>query len=77
MTINVGINGFGRIGRIVLPPTLNKIISLSPRCADFVIQVFRNALRNKNVEIKAINDPFIDLEYMYNPNRFECNPDFG
>ena len=57
MTINVGINGFGRIGRIVLPPTLNKIISLSPRCADFVIQVFRNALRNKNVVIKAINDP--------------------
>jgi glyceraldehyde 3-phosphate dehydrogenase len=42
MTINVGINGFGRIGRIV----------------------FRNALSNKNVEIKAINDPFIDLEYM-------------
>ena len=77
MTINVGINGFGRIGRIVLPPTLNKIISLSPRCADFVIQVFRNALSNKNVEIKAINDPFIDLEYMYNPNHFECNPDFA
>lgn len=42
MTINVGINGFGRIGRIV----------------------FRNALRNPNVVIKAINDPFIDLEYM-------------
>ena len=30
-----------------------------------------------HVVIKAINDPFIDLEYMYNPNRFECNPDFG
>jgi len=42
MTIKVGINGFGRIGRIV----------------------FRNALKNKNVEITAINDPFIDLEYM-------------
>jgi len=42
MSIKVGINGFGRIGRIV----------------------FRNALRNKNVHIVAINDPFIDLEYM-------------
>jgi len=42
MTINVGINGFGRIGRIV----------------------FRNALKNPDVEIKAINDPFIDLDYM-------------
>jgi len=42
MSIKVGINGFGRIGRIV----------------------FRNALKNKNVEITAINDPFIDLEYM-------------
>jgi len=27
-------------------------------------QVFRNALLNKEVAIKAINDPFIDLEYM-------------
>jgi glyceraldehyde 3-phosphate dehydrogenase len=42
MTIKVGINGFGRIGRIV----------------------FRNALKNKEVEITAINDPFIDLDYM-------------
>jgi len=49
------------------PSHTKKIISLSPRRADFVIQVFRNALRNKNVEIKAINDPFIDLDYMYNP----------
>ncbi|KIJ25724.1 hypothetical protein M422DRAFT_55850 [Sphaerobolus stellatus SS14] len=42
MVIKVGINGFGRIGRIVL----------------------RNALQYKNVEVVAINDPFIDLEYM-------------
>jgi len=42
MSINVGINGFGRIGRIVL----------------------RNALQNPNVKVLAINDPFIDLEYM-------------
>jgi glyceraldehyde 3-phosphate dehydrogenase len=42
MVIKVGINGFGRIGRIV----------------------FRNALKNKEVEITAINDPFIDLDYM-------------
>lgn len=37
----VGINGFGRIGRIVM----------------------RNALE-KGVDVVAINDPFIDLEYM-------------
>jgi glyceraldehyde 3-phosphate dehydrogenase len=40
--VNVGINGFGRIGRIVL----------------------RNALEAQGVEIVAVNDPFIDLEYM-------------
>ncbi|BFZ54421.1 hypothetical protein PYCC9005_001457 [Savitreella phatthalungensis] len=40
--VRVGINGFGRIGRIVL----------------------RNALLAKDVEVVAINDPFIDLEYM-------------
>jgi len=42
MTVKVGINGFGRIGRIV----------------------FRNAILDKNVEILAVNDPFIDLQYM-------------
>jgi glyceraldehyde 3-phosphate dehydrogenase len=42
MTIKVGINGFGRIGRIV----------------------FRNALETPGIEVVAINDPFIDLEYM-------------
>jgi len=42
MAIKVGINGFGRIGRLVL----------------------RAALANKNVEVVAINDPFIDLAYM-------------
>ncbi|KAG5646185.1 hypothetical protein DXG03_004238 [Asterophora parasitica] len=26
--------------------------------------VFRNALENENIEVVAINDPFIDLEYM-------------
>nr|BAN13558.1 glyceraldehyde-3-phosphate dehydrogenase [Cyathus stercoreus] len=40
--VKVGINGFGRIGRIV----------------------FRNALDAQDVEVVAINDPFIDLEYM-------------
>ncbi|KAI8069117.1 glyceraldehyde-3-phosphate dehydrogenase 2 [Gilbertella persicaria] len=42
MTINAGINGFGRIGRIVLRASLN----------------------NPEVKVVAINDPFIDLEYM-------------
>ena len=42
MAIKVGINGFGRIGRLF----------------------FRAALKNSNVEIVGINDPFIDAEYM-------------
>jgi len=40
--VNVGINGFGRIGRIVL----------------------RNALHDQRINVVAVNDPFIDLEYM-------------
>ncbi len=40
--IKVGINGFGRIGRLV----------------------FRAAMKNANVEVVGINDPFIDTEYM-------------
>jgi len=40
--VKIGINGFGRIGRLVL----------------------RAALENKDVEVVAVNDPFIDLEYM-------------
>jgi len=42
MSIKIGINGFGRIGRIVC----------------------RNAIELQGVNIVAINDPFIDLQYM-------------
>ncbi|KAG5459066.1 MAG: glyceraldehyde-3-phosphate dehydrogenase [Olpidium bornovanus] len=42
MVVKVGINGFGRIGRLV----------------------FRASLTNPNVLVTAINDPFIDPEYM-------------
>ncbi|KAI9314046.1 glyceraldehyde-3-phosphate dehydrogenase [Dichotomocladium elegans] len=42
MSVKVGINGFGRIGRIVL----------------------RASLENPNVQVVAVNDPFIDLDYM-------------
>ncbi|XP_072174473.1 glyceraldehyde-3-phosphate dehydrogenase-like [Diadema setosum] len=42
MVVKVGINGFGRIGRLTL----------------------RAALDNAAVEVVAINDPFIDLDYM-------------
>lgn len=42
MVTKVGINGFGRIGRLV----------------------FRAALQHPEVTVTAINDPFIDLEYM-------------
>jgi len=41
MTVKVGINGFGRIGRIVL----------------------RNAVEHSDVDVVAINDPFIDPKY--------------
>jgi len=41
MVIKVGINGFGRIGRIV----------------------FRNAVEHGDVEIVAVNDPFIEPKY--------------
>ncbi|KAI8647169.1 glyceraldehyde-3-phosphate dehydrogenase 3 [Parasitella parasitica] len=42
MSVNTGINGFGRIGRIVL----------------------RASLENPKVNVVAINDPFINLDYM-------------
>jgi glyceraldehyde 3-phosphate dehydrogenase len=37
----VGINGFGRIGRIV----------------------FRNAVENQEIDVVAVNDPFIEPHY--------------
>jgi len=42
MPVGMGINGFGRIGRLV----------------------FRAAAGNSDAEVKAINDPFMDLKYM-------------
>ena len=48
MAIKVGINGFGRIGRIV----------------------FRNAIEHDDVEIVAVNDPFIEPTYAVS-----CYPD--
>jgi len=42
MPTTMGINGFGRIGRLV----------------------FRAAVANPEVEVKAVNDPFMDLKYM-------------
>lgn len=41
MVVKVGINGFGRIGRIV----------------------FRNAVEHPEIEIVAVNDPFIEPKY--------------
>ncbi|KAL7267681.1 glycerol-3-phosphate dehydrogenase [Rhizina undulata] len=41
MVVKVGINGFGRIGRII----------------------FRNSVELPDIEIVAINDPFIDTQY--------------
>ncbi|RYP90261.1 hypothetical protein DL770_003630 [Monosporascus sp. CRB-9-2] len=41
MGVKVGINGFGRIGRIV----------------------FRNAIEHDDIEVVAVNDPFIEVKY--------------
>jgi glyceraldehyde-3-phosphate dehydrogenase/erythrose-4-phosphate dehydrogenase len=43
----VGINGFGRIGRIV----------------------FRNAVEHGDVEVVAVNDPFIEPKYAVSASR--------
>lgn len=40
--VKVGINGFGRIGKLT----------------------FQAALKNDNIEIVAVNDPFITADYM-------------
>merc|ERR1711915_198024 len=42
MVVKIGINGFGRIGRLVA------------RCS----------LRNDEIQIVAVNDPFLDVDYM-------------
>ncbi len=39
--VQVGINGFGRIGRIV----------------------FRNAVEHPDIEVVAVNDPFVEVTY--------------
>lgn len=45
MVVKVGINGFGRIGRIV----------------------FRNAVEHSDIEVVAVNDPFIETHYAVSP----------
>jgi len=45
----LGINGFGRIGRLV----------------------FRAAMANSDIKVKAINDPFMDLQYMVYMLRYD------
>ena len=45
----MGINGFGRIGRLV----------------------FRAAVSNPSVSLKAVNDPFMDLKYMVYQLRYD------
>ncbi len=49
MTIKIGINGFGRIGRLV----------------------FRASVNNPKVQVVAINDPFIDLDYMVYMTKYD------
>ena len=52
--VKVGINGFGRIGRIV----------------------FRNAAEHDDIEVVAVNDPFIETHYAVSsrPRQFHCFP---
>ncbi len=49
-TVSLGINGFGRIGRLV----------------------FRASLEKEGCRVMAINDPFINLEYMVNHGPGSC-----
>ncbi len=42
MNVKLGINGFGRIGRLVM----------------------RASLERENVDVLAVNDPFVDVDYM-------------
>lgn len=42
MVVKIGINGFGRIGRLVAKASLD----------------------NPDVEVVAVNDPFLDADYM-------------
>lgn len=42
MSINIGINGMGRIGRLV----------------------FRSAFLSGNANVTAVNDPFMDIDYL-------------
>lgn len=49
MPIGLGINGFGRIGRLV----------------------FRAATANSDVSVTAVNDPFMDLDYMVYQLKFD------
>ena len=44
-TVKVGINGFGRIGRLVL-------------------QAILHHPRKDHIQVVAVNDPFLDPEYM-------------
>lgn len=52
MVVKVGINGFGRIGRIV----------------------FRNAVEHNDVDIVAVNDPFIEPTYAVSTMRAPSLP---
>jgi glyceraldehyde 3-phosphate dehydrogenase len=52
MVVKVGINGFGRIGRIV----------------------FRNAIEHNDVDIVAVNDPFIEPTYAVSSSTSACVP---
>merc|ERR1711966_469469 len=49
MGATMGINGFGRIGRLV----------------------FRAAVSNPSISLKAVNDPFMDLKYMVYQLRYD------
>ena len=54
MAVKVGINGFGRIGRLV----------------------FRAAMERGALGVVAINDPFLDPNYMAYMLRYDCSDQF-
>lgn len=60
---NIGINGFGRIGRLVLRAVIEKGGRVSIRLNEPVF-ISITVLIRCLVQVCAINDPFLNVEYM-------------
>jgi len=64
MPVNIGINGFGRIGRIVFR---NALVSLKSN--DEMLLIENDSVEHDDVHVVAVNDPFIPAEYAVRSQR--------